>query len=268
MRIGLILWGFILVLFSGLLALEALSIAVENAWTLVWPLLLIVVGISILYSTLISWRNAQLSTHPRLESIPLESATTARLRLEHGHGRVQITPGTDPGILLSGTFGGGLRYRSQQTGGVLNIEMQPEVKRVVALPWGGGEVLDWTFHLNNEIPLILDIETGPAADVIDLSGLQVTDLRIKTSLHPCQIILPVPEGVLRGAIESGAGGIILVIPAAASARIRTEGGLTGIQINETRFPRVGAYHQSEDYDTARHRLDLEIEIGMASLTID
>ncbi len=277
MRIGLVFWGFVLVLLSGLMALEAMNIAVENAWTLIWPLLLIVVGISILYSTLLSWREAQFANHPHLQTIPLGTATSARIRIEHGSGRLNLSALSTEGpsdVLLTGTFGGGLRHHAQQVGGLLNVEMQPEVKRVVPVPWGSGDDLDWSFQLNPTIPLILDIELGPAADTIDLSGLQVTDLRIKTSTSPCQITFPSGIPLIRATIEVGGGGVKLNIPTAVSARIRTEGGLAGIQIDETRFPRDGAYHKSPDYDVKlrgtnppEFRLDLEIQVGMGSLTI-
>lgn len=269
MRIGLVLWGFVLVLLSGLLALQALSIAVENAWTLVWPLLLIVVGISILYSTLVSWREAQFTAHPRLNTIPLGTATSARIRIEQRVGRLKMSPAAEPlpDALLAGTFGGGLRYTSQQVGGLLNVEMRPEVRRVVPVPWSSGDDLDWTFSLNPTIALILDIEVGPAADEIDLSGLQITDLRIKSSISPCKINFPSGIPLIRANVEVGVGGVTLHIPTALAARIRTEGGLAGIHIDETRFPRAGAYHQSPDYDAAAYRLELEIQAGMGSLTI-
>ncbi len=269
MRIGLVLWGFVLVLISALLALQALSLAVENAWTLIWPLLLIVVGISILYNTLLSWRDAQFTTHPQLQTIPLGTATSARIRIEHGAGRLNLSTLEGPAdVLLTGTFGGGLRYSSQQVGGLLNVEMQPEAKRVVPVPWGNGDDLDWSFQLNPSVTLILDIELGPAVDALDLSGLQVTDLRVKTSTSLCKIDFPSGIPLTRAIIEVGVGGVTLHIPTAVSARFRTEGGLAGIQIDEARFPRDGAFHKSPDYDASpAYRLDLEIQVGMGSLTI-
>jgi hypothetical protein len=57
------------------------------------------------------------------------------------------------------------------------------------------------------------------------------------------------------------------IPPGVAARLRTRGGLSSIQVDEMRFRRMGDVYQSDDYETAANRADIDIEMGVGSVTV-
>jgi hypothetical protein len=43
--------------------------------------------------------------------------------------------------------------------------------------------------------------------------------------------------------------------------------MADIQVNKSRFPRVGGVYQSEDYATAENKVDIDIETGVGSISV-
>jgi hypothetical protein len=41
-----------------------------------------------------------------------------------------------------------------------------------------------------------------------------------------------------------------------------------VTIDQDRFPQRGGVHESPDYDTAEHKLDINIETGVASVAVN
>jgi hypothetical protein len=97
--------------------------------------------------------------------------------------------------------------------------------------------------------------------------LIVTELDLETGASSTDVRLPENAGTTRVKAESGAASLNFVVPAGVSARIRTSAGLASIEIDELRFPRRGNYYESPDYDTAINRVEMELEAGIASVTV-
>ena len=133
--------------------------------------------------------------------------------------------------------------------------------------WGPGGALDWSFGLNSEIPLSLDLETGASDTRLDLTDLRVTDLRLKTGASATHLTLPANAGHTRVDIGAGAASVNIRVPSAVAARIRVKGGLAGINVDTSRFPRMGDTYQSMGYDTAPNKVDIDIETGVGSVDV-
>jgi hypothetical protein len=59
------------------------------------------------------------------------------------------------------------------------------------------------------------------------------------------------------------------IPQGVAAQIQHGGGLSTLKVDETRFPQVSdSLYRSPDYDTAANKIDLTIETGVTSITIN
>ena len=67
--------------------------------------------------------------------------------------------------------------------------------------------------------------------------------------------------------EAGAASLTFLVPTGVAARIGTKMGLGSIQVDESRFPRMGDGYQSTDYATAENRVDLDIQGGVGSVRI-
>jgi len=58
------------------------------------------------------------------------------------------------------------------------------------------------------------------------------------------------------------------IPEGVAAKIRVTGGMMSSDVDRSRFPKSGGYYQSPDYDTATHKAEIRVEMGMGSVKIN
>jgi hypothetical protein len=133
--------------------------------------------------------------------------------------------------------------------------------------WSPGYTLDWSFSLNRSVPITLEMETGANESRIDLSELMVTDLRLKSGASSTEVTLPANAGFTRVQISSGAAEMKVNVPTGVAARVRYRGGLSSINVDPNRFPRFGDVYQSADYDTAPNKAEIDVEMGVGSVTI-
>ena len=262
-RSGL-LWGIILLLVGLLLLLSNLGLVSLDAWGAVWAVVLIVSGAAILW---------QVSAGPgpvdgEEVSIPVGGAIAARVHLKHGAGRLRIRGGAGAGMLIEGTFDGGLHYRTQRRGDEVEVEISPRGFPMVLAPWNwGGEGYGWTFGLNTDIPMTLAIETGASEARLDLSEVRVTDLRLQAGASSANVVLPASAGHARVRIAAGAASVSLRVPQEVAAKVRCRGALASVDVDEDRFPRVGGGYQSPGYDVAENKIDIEVEAGVGSFRV-
>jgi hypothetical protein len=264
MKRGGLFWGVVLLLIGLLLLLSNLDIISIDLWSAIWAVVLIAVGLGILWSVLAGPQAAQ----GEEISIPLGDAMTARLRLEHAAGRLQVKGGAEAGLLLEGTFSGGADYRARHEGDEIVVDMSPRGFPHVMAPWHWGSGgLTWAFGLNNEIPLFLTLKTGASDTRLDLSELQVTDLRLEAGASSVSVTLPAGAGHTRVRIEAGAASISVRVPPDVAARVRFEGALASVDIDRDRFPRKDGVYQSPHYETAQNKVDIEADAGVGSFRV-
>ncbi len=264
MRRSTVFWGSILILIGVLLLLD--NVLAIDVGDLIWPLVLIALGLWILWGVLAG----RGSIEAEEATIPLEGAGQARVRIHHGAGRLRLDSSAGPGELATGTFGGGLDYRVSREGDTLDVLMRmPRSFPPFAVPWmwGPGRTLDWSFGLNSQIPLSLDFEIGANDARLDLTGLRVTDLRLQSGASSTDLKLPANAGHTQAVIKTGAASVTVHVPSGVAARIRTSGGLASIQVDRDRFPKTGGVYQSPDYDTATNKVDIDIDVGVGSVSI-
>jgi hypothetical protein len=264
MRKGGLFWGVILLIIGLLLLLSNLGIIAVDVWGTIWVVVLIALGLSILLSVVVGPSAAEGES----VTIPLEGASSARVRVRHGAGRLRVGGKTAPDALVEGTFTNGLDYRAQRTGEGLNVEISPHRFPFSIAPWNWGrEGLGWTFSLNGTIPLSLTFETGASDTRLDLSELHVTDLRLQTGASSVHLTLPAYAGHARAHIEAGAASVSIRVPPGVAAQVQFAGGLASADVDQNRFPRTAGAYRSPDYDTAQNKVDIVVKAGVGSLDI-
>lgn len=267
MRKNSLFWGLILILMGSLFLIDNLGILDINFWDLIWPLLLVALGLWVLWSAILGRPEVTIEE----ATIPLEGATRARVRIHHGAGRLRIYAGTEPDQLAAGTFGGGLEYHSRRVGDELEVSMRMRHGGWAFAPlpwvWGTQSSRDWSFGLNSQIPLTLELETGAGESRLDLSDLQITELRIQTGASSTDLLLPAHAGQTRARIELGVASATVRVPPNVAARIHAEGGLASIDVDRQRFPRSGRTYASPDYETAANKINLDVQTGVGSIRI-
>jgi hypothetical protein len=246
MRRGTTFWGLLFILFGTVLLLQSLGILQFRVWPLIGPAFLVLLGVWILFGALY---------RPKVRadqvSVPLEGAREARVTIHHGAGRLELGALSSSDKLADGTFGGGLDVRARKSGDILDVDLRVPSDAGWAFPWPlGSRGLEWTFGLNNSIPLTLAFETGASESRLDLTNLRVTALTLKTGASSTQVLLPANAGNTRVRIEGGAASVGLRLPSGVGARVRFRGGLAAVNVDSQRFRGVGDLYETADYATA------------------
>jgi hypothetical protein len=235
----------------------------------VWPSLLIAIGAGALLGGIALRRaTSRGSEEPVTFRVPLppegEGVTSARLRVRHGAGALRVAAGSDFRSIAVLTYTGGLNQRVDRSGDVLEVTLESE--------FGGGHhgwrssQRRWDLLLKPGFPLDLEFETGADSSEIDLSGLLVNSLAVRTGASSTSLVLP-ERGRVGVRIQAGAGSVEIRVPPALPARIRFSGGLASVRVDEQRFPRTGDVWQSPNWDAASDRTDIVVEGGAGSFTV-
>jgi len=259
MRRGNIFWGLILIFGGILFLLNSMGFFQGvNIWGMIWPLFLILLGSWILLGRLF-WRETTEDT-----VVDLEGATRGRLTLKHGAGRLEVGSGAGSNNLLEGTFVGGVDTHTRRQGDLLDTTLSVKSEN---FPWMGNSALNWDILLNSQTPLSLVLNTGAGENILNLTDLQIQDLRLQTGASASRIKLPVEAGFTTVSVESGAASVVIEVPQGVAARIMSGGGLSSFDIDAQRFPRSGLYNQSADYESATNRVDINVQMGVGSVEV-
>ena len=257
-------WGLILVIAGGLFLADNFGY-IHFDFGLLWPVLLILLGVF----TLLGRSTHNGDSHSEKIAIPLDGAKKGFVRIEHGAGRIKIVGKTGPSEFLSGT----LRHADVDTdriGDELRVHLRSSISASVIwmFPWNwGGSRREWAFSLNPDVPLSFDIDTGASENVLDLRDLKVQSLELETGASSNTIVLPENAGFTRVDISSGAASHEITVPKNVAADIRIDSGLSGITIDEKRFPRSGSHYISPDFAAATNKVEINVETGVSSVTI-
>jgi hypothetical protein len=259
---GNLFWGIVLIFLAALLLSSQQGWIKGDVFGYFWPVLVILFGIWLLTGALSKGRS---NAAGQTLSIPLESARSARIKLDHGAGRLNIQSGASSTELLNGVFGAEVETTTRFETDQLQVKLRNSPH---FWAWYPGASLDWDIRLNGDIPLSLKIDSGASSSTLDLTGLKVVDLDIDTGASSTEINLPANAGNTRVDIDSGASSLNLRIPTGVAARIRVKSGIASINVDSNRFPHLdGGLFQSTDYATAANRLDITIDTGVGSVDI-
>ena len=262
-------WAIFLIVLGVLFLLSNLGLLPGEVWSYLWPLFLILLGVLFLIGA--SGRGRRWAAAPIVnDSLQLDGAASGQLTFKHGAGRLYVYAGSDPQLLFTGAFGGGVNKQVQRRGNELDVTLSANIQDWTSWmgPWGwDGDRLDWNVGLNPALPLALAFETGASQTTLNLSTLRVTALSLKTGASATEITMPAQAGLTRARIESGAASVKVRVPDGVAARIYGQMGLGALDVDTRRFPwRAGAY-ESDDFATAANRVELSIEGGVGSVEV-
>jgi hypothetical protein len=266
-RIALVA-GVVLIVVGAVGVLDALGVVSVSICGLFWAAVWIGLGVWIVWGALAREPSAELEE----ATIPLEGATSARVSISHGAGRLQIGGGAEPGALVQGTFAGGLIRDVSRQGDVLDVKMRVrgEGMLMVLLPWKWARYrgTGWTMQMTEGIPLTLKIEGGASENLLDLADLQVKELEIETGASSTRLTLPGRAGHTRASVACGVGAVDVRVPSGVAARVRVQSTLAEVKVDRRRFPlsSSGAY-ESPDYETAANKVDLVVDANLGSADV-
>jgi hypothetical protein len=265
MRGSSVFWAVVLILVGFLFLLNNFGLLPNlgvSAWSLIWPIVLIALGVWFISRTFIRPAPAEMER----ASIPLDGAARAEIELEHGAGELWVTSGAGRDLLAEGSFGGGLRSKTTRRGDLLDVRMKMAVEPAAFFNWSPGSY-DWDVRLNPEVPLVLKCETGASKSMLDLRDLKVGELKLETGASATEVTLPAMAGYTRVKVQAGAARVDIRVPGGVAARVKASSALASVNVDETRFPGFDNRYQSPDYETAANKVEIDVETGVGAVTI-
>jgi hypothetical protein len=289
-----------LIALGGLLLLNNLGVVPWDVWGTLWrfwPLALVIAGLELLLGNrgsalwlliaavvavaalAIFFATPQQSRGVESGSLTqsLQGATQADVSVNFGAGRLTLGALANPtgDQLAQVNYDGppGLRpessYRVRNGRGELDLRVE---RGEQWMPWplmagrpGGAEM---HVLLAPGVPTTLKMDAGAAEAHVDLSGLRITQFDLDTGASTTWVRLPEAAGSTRARVKGGASTLTVEVPPNVAADIRFAGGMSTLHVDERRFPAAGPQrYRSPDYDSAQNRVDLVIQVGVATVTV-
>ncbi len=255
-------WGSVILLLGVLLLLQTLGLVSFNVWPVFWALVLIFLGVWFLLRS----RRRTGEYAPESLSIPRDGAVQAEVEIQHGAGKLTVRAAGSGGALVEGDFSGGVVH-SIQPGAKTRVTLSAEPGGRAGYPWNWPEGLRWDLRLSPDVPLDLTFRTGAGESDIDLTDLDVKSVRLETGASASRLALPARAQFTRVDVRAGLASVNLIVPQGVAAKIQTQTGLSGINIDAARFPSAGGYYISPEYDTASNRVEIYVEGGLGSVEV-
>ena len=259
--------GFVLLLIGVVLLLATTGVIQFDFWGILVPSLMIALG------GLTLWLVFTRRDEPKRIELhaPLGGATSAHIRVRFGAGRLTLSSGATGDDVASLEAFGSAQVSASTLGEERSVEFWGPIDFFVDVlspwRWSGGAPPSWQLRLREATPLRLEFETGACQMDLDLTSLLVRDLRIATVAISTMVRMPSAAGETRARISAGAAEVKVRIPPGVAARIRVPTSLGEVKVDRARFPGGSGSFESPDYAQARNKVDLSVEIGVASADI-
>lgn len=258
-------WGTMVILLGVMLLLNTFGILKVNAWSIFWPILLVIIGIWFLVGPIFFNKKIE-SQHL---SVPLGNASALEVKVKHGAGRLNISPSPfgSPDA-LAGDFVGGVDQTSEMNGQKMTVNLKTPGDLFWGFtPFSGFEGFTWDMTINRDTPVSLVIQSGADEAHLNLREMKVTDLKIETGASSTRVILPASAGLTHGSIQTGAASLHLQVPEGVAGRFSIKHGMAGINVNSSRFIKNGDAYETPGFLSSPNRVDLVIETGVGSVDI-
>jgi hypothetical protein len=134
--------------------------------------------------------------------------------------------------------------------------------------WSPGRNISerWDLSFTPRVPLEITVDSGVGVLSLDLTELQVTRLDVNAGVGSSTITFPKAAGTTKASIDAGVGSITVRIPSNVGVRLHVSRGLGSVSVDR-RMNRSGNDYTSNNYDTAENRLELEINGGLGSISV-
>ena len=298
-------WPLILIFLGAVFFLQNAGYLPPNFWLnlwRLWPIVLVLVGIELLFANRIPWLLlagvaaavlvigaavtnptvtapiAAQTSPPYTATTELGGATQAAVTVRFGAGQLNVNAidQPTPNQLAVMNYQGPPPLTPvphySVAGDLGQLEYQSTGSSGPNWPWfdgrGGGAQCDMLLAPNIPITSLI-VQSGAAQDQLDLSKLHVSSIDMSMGAATAWIRFPEAAGRTSAHISGGASNITVEIPSGVAAQIQHRGGLSAVTVDQSRFPQVSdGLYRSPDWDSAPNKIDLSIDTGVTSIQVN
>lgn len=262
-----------------------------NFWDVLnlWPILLVAAGLELLVGRrsllgafisaiivlgliaggvwFVSASEVTRTTAQAIEVIePRDDITAARVTLAPAVAQINIKALNDSGNLVEGTALHRPNERVTQSftrGDPARLSLKTSGS--VGITSGPGRRYTWDFSFHPDVALDLSIDAGMGDVNLDLRALTLESVDVNAGMGTVTIKLP-ETGEFDVEVDSGVGTVVIEVPASMGVRLQTDAAIVGRNIPAS-YTHDNNRYTSPNYDTAENRADIQVDLGIGSITI-
>ena len=266
-----------------------------------WPLMLIVIGIDILFGRKSPSRGASiglafvglmlaimyigpsigLGTNAvrknTLYEVPRDGAETLSLRIESGMESVVLNPLIDSTNLVEADLWhfGELELNVDPTEKGKSVSIQEVSSLNFGMDFSNEENSGWVINVNPLTPLDLDFEGGVGQIDMHLDSFNLSDLDLNMGIGSLNVSLPVPQQSYTVDINGGVGEATIDIPEDIAVKIIVSTGIGNADLPSYLIQVEGedgllgedGTWQTEGFDQAKNTITINFDGGIGSLNV-
>jgi hypothetical protein len=220
-------------------------------WGVVWPILVIAVGLWVVVGAL-RWRG---SADGETFSVGRTGEDRLDLELRLGAGRFRVGGGAEPGSLVTvESTEDDIEGRVRRDGRLARVRLSRNASWWPFGRWQGGA--EWRVALAGDVATRIDLAGGAGDFDIDLQDILVVEARLAVGAAQVRLALPYPAGDVPVHVSAGASSVTLEVPPGVEARITTSGLLA-----------VDGQTETPGYATAANRVSVRVDGGAGSIRV-
>ena len=126
---------------------------------------------------------------------------------------------------------------------------------------------DWDVVLDEDRPMRLVIDSGASDVDIDVSRGMIESLLLDAGASNSRLTVGDKVANLKIEIDAGASKTVIRLPKSSGVKLKMDGGLNSKNLADLREVSKDNY-ESDNYDTAKNKIEIDADIGVADLTIE
>lgn len=305
MNIGKFIWGIIVLVIGFIFLGVNFGFLNSSVWAQIWklwPILIIVVGVSIISGAVAKWVQVVLSilviiivvgaivlsigpfeqvvtkkegkwswgtggsieTKTISESID-ESADEASIEIKTGAADISINGGSK--MLVEGTVKSNILVSEVQR------KLQDKTDTLIISTssvrpsfWGGKN--SWDLSLSEDFPIKLTLETGAVDAKLNLAKTKITNFTVKSGASSYEIELGDKSDLIKGEVSIGASSLKLRVPKSTSLKITADTGVSSNNFSKEQLIKNDNVYETADFDKAAKKVEIELKTGASSIELE
>jgi len=256
----------------------------ETLWRF-WPVLIIIIGLSVLLKRWNPWLVSMLvlallcaclglAIWQYGPSLPAEEATISYSEplgnLERAKIQLDFTPGSLTVGSLPSSSQNFIEVDSKARNGDRSVKADfHRLGNEGRLHLSTTDEADtgWDIRLTRNIPLLMDVKSAVSSMELDLSQLEVTELRMDIDVGNYMIKMPFSAGTTSVYIKADVANVEVTIPDGVAVKLKADVDLGLFKVDKDRFPGEGDYYVSRDFDNAENRIELELDCDIGRVQV-
>jgi len=124
---------------------------------------------------------------------------------------------------------------------------------------------NYNFNLNKDVIWDLDLDLGAVSGKLNLEEIRIKSIDLDFGAGNLDIILGTKHNKSHIKIDSGASNLNIVIPKEAGIKLKLDTALTKTNIDDLNLKKSGDYYLSTNYEEATTKLEFAINMGVGKI---